>query len=418
MKFEFVEKQDRSGVRIKVIGIGGAGGNAINNMVANKLMGVDFAVANTDIQDLDRSSCSSRIQIGPTTTMGLGTGADEEIGRKAAEESISEVADAIDGAHMVFIAAGMGGGTGTGASPVIAKRCKEKKALTVAVVTKPFSFEGDKRMKKALAGIDALRKEVDSLIVIPNDRLRTVGAKGSKVRELFAKADEVLLNAVKGVSDLILHTGFVNLDFNDVKRVMSQNGNALMGMGRASGENRAVQAAQNAINSPLLEDVSIRGAKGLLMNFIGSSDITMDEIDEASNYVKSQINEDAEVYWGLVLNDDMGDEVQATVIATGLTAETIVGRKLRAVEGGRSLSGSAKIRDASQDEMEEPWSAKIGNKAIDVVDLDVPAFERKGTALSAAFNASETRLPKRGFFGRLLKDDLDYPAFLRLKMDS
>lgn len=418
MKFEFVEKQDRSGVRIKVIGIGGAGGNAINNMVANKLTGVDFAVANTDIQDLDRSSCSSRIQLGPTTTMGLGTGADEEIGRKAAEESVSEVADAIDGAHMVFIAAGMGGGTGTGASPVIAKLCKDKKALTVAVVTKPFSFEGDKRMKKALAGIEALRNEVDSLIVIPNDRLRTVGAKGSKVRELFAKADEVLLNAVKGVSDLILRTGFVNLDFNDVKRVMSQNGNALMGMGRASGENKAVQAAQNAINSPLLEDVSIRGAKGLLMNFIGSSDITMDEIDEASNYVKSQVNEDAEVYWGLVLNDDMGDEVQATVIATGLTPETIVGRKLRAVEGGRSLSGSARIRDASQDEMEEPWSAKIGNKTIDVVDLDVPAFERKGTALSAAFNSSETRLQKRGFFGRLLKDDLDYPAFLRLKMDS
>ncbi len=417
MKFEFIEREDRAGVRIKVIGIGGAGGNAVNNMMANKLRGVDFVVANTDVQDLERSACSFRIQLGPSTTQGLGTGADEEIGRSAAEESVSEVADAVDGAHMVFIAAGMGGGTGTGASPVIARLCKEKKALTVAVVTKPFNFEGDKRMKKALGGIEALRKEVDSLIVIPNDRLKTVGAKGAKVRELFARADEVLLNAVRGVSDLILNTGFVNLDFNDVRRVMSQNGNALMGMGRASGENSAVEAAKNAINSPLLEDVSIRGAKGLLMNFIASSDITMDEIDEASNYVKSQVNEDAEVFWGLVLNDDMGGEVQATVIATGLTPETIVGRKLRAVEGGRSFGSMAKIRDASPDEADEPWTVRAGSQSVEV-DLDVPAFERKGLALSSAFHESETKLTKRGFFGRLLKDDLDYPAFLRLKTDS
>jgi cell division protein FtsZ len=416
MKFEFMEKGDRSGVKIKVIGIGGAGGNAINNMVANKLRGVDFIVANTDLQDLERSACGCRIQLGPTTTMGLGTGADEDIGRAAAEESLAEIADAIDGANMVFIAAGMGGGTGTGASPVIARLCKEKNALTVAVVTKPFGFEGDKRMKKALAGLDVLRKEVDSLIVIPNERLKSVAQKGAKVKELFARADEVLLNAVRGVSDLILNTGFVNLDFNDVKRVMSQNGNALMGMGRANGENRAVEAAQKAINSPLLEDVSISGAKGLLMNFIGSSDITMDEIDEASNYVKNQVNEDAEVFWGLVLNDDMGDEVQATVIATGISAE-MPARKLRALDGGRASGGIARIREASPDEADEPWTVRVANKTMDM-DLDRPAFERRGVAVSTSFEAEESKVPKRGFFGRLLKDDLDYPAFLRLKTDS
>lgn len=416
MKFEFMEKGDRSGVKIKVIGIGGAGGNAINNMVANKLRGVDFIVANTDLQDLERSACGCRIQLGPTTTMGLGTGADEDIGRAAAEESLAEIADAVDGANMVFIAAGMGGGTGTGASPVIARLCKEKKALTVAVVTKPFGFEGDKRMKKALAGLDVLRKEVDSLIVIPNERLKSVAQKGAKVKELFARADEVLLNAVRGVSDLILNTGFVNLDFNDVKRVMSQNGNALMGMGRASGENRAVEAAQKAINSPLLEDVSISGAKGLLMNFIGSSDITMDEIDEASNYVKNQVNEDAEVFWGLVLNDEMGEEVQATVIATGISPE-IPARKLRALDGGRASGGIARIREASPDEAEEPWTVRVANKTMDM-DLERPAFERKGVAVASSFEGQEGKVPKRGFFGRLLKDDLDYPAFLRLKTDS
>jgi len=417
MKFEFIEKEkDRTGVKIKVIGIGGAGGNAINNMVANKLRGVDFIVANTDLQDIERSTCTCRIQLGPSITQGLGTGADEDIGRAAAEESLSEIADAIDGAHMVFIAAGMGGGTGTGAAPVIAKLCKEKKALTVAVVTKPFNFEGDKRMKKALGGIDVLRKEVDSLIVIPNDRLKTVAAKNSKVKELFAKADEVLLNAVRGVSDLILNTGFVNLDFNDVRRVMSQNGNALMGMGRASGENRAVEAAQKAINSPLLEDISISGAKGLLMNFIGSSDITMDEIDEAASYVKNQVNEDAEVFFGLVMNDDMGEEVQATVIATGISAD-VPTRKLRAVDGGKLAGSVARIRDASPDETEEPWTVRVGNTAMGM-DLERPAYERKGVAISNSMEDHDARLPKRGFFGRLLKDDLDYPAFLRLKTDS
>jgi cell division protein FtsZ len=213
-----------------------------------------------------------------------------------------------------------------------------------------------------------------------------------------------------------LNTGFVNLDFNDVRRVMSQNGNALMGMGRASGENRAVEAAQKAINSPLLEDISISGAKGLLMNFIGSSDITMDEIDEAASYVKNQVNEDAEVFFGLVMNDDMGEEVQATVIATGISAD-VPTRKLRAVDGGKLAGSVARIRDASPDETEEPWTVRVGNTAMGM-DLERPAYERKGVAISNSMEDHDARLPKRGFFGRLLKDDLDYPAFLRLKTDS
>ena len=218
---------------------------------------------------------------------------------------------------MVFITAGMGGGTGTGASPVAARESKENDALTVAVVTKPFKFEGEKRMKQALEGIEQLKKEVDSIIVIPNERLKTIGEKSTTFKELIAKADDVLLQAVKGISDLIMSSGFINLDFADVRKVMSRNGTAIMGMGRASGEKRAVDAAQQAINSPLLEDISIEGAKGLLMNLTGPSDMTMEEVDEASSYIKEEAKE-AEVFWGLVYDDNMGDEIQVTVVATGI----------------------------------------------------------------------------------------------------
>jgi cell division protein FtsZ len=264
MRFQFVQEKEKYNARIKVIGVGGGGGNAINNMIASKLQGVEFITANTDSQDLERSLCAAKIQLGASVTKGLGAGADPEIGRLAAEESINEVKECIAGSDMIFITAGMGGGTGTGGAPVLARECKQGGALTVAVVTKPFQFEGDKRMRRALEGIDKLKKEVDTLIIVPNERLKSLGTKNATFKELIVRADEVLLNAVKGISDLIMSSGFINLDFADVKKVMEQMGTAIMGTGRASGESRAVEAAKQAINSPLLEDISIHGAKGLM----------------------------------------------------------------------------------------------------------------------------------------------------------
>jgi len=320
MKFEFIDEVEKGSynARIKVLGLGGAGGNAINNMISSNLIGVDFVVANTDSQDLEQSLCSHKIQLGPAITMGLGAGADPDIGRTSAEESITEIKDVLDKSDMVFIAAGMGGGTGTGAAPVAARESRDSGALTVAIVTKPFNFEGEPRMRRAMDGIEALKNQVDSLIVIPNERLKSLGDSATPLKELFVKADDVLLQAVKGISDLIMSRGFINLDFADVKRVMEQMGTALMGMGKASGENRACEAAQNAINSPLLEDISIDGAKGLLMNITGPADMTMEEVEEASNYIKNEVNDDAEIFWGMVLDDDLVDEVQVTVIATGI----------------------------------------------------------------------------------------------------
>ena len=250
MRFEFVDRKDKYDAKIKVIGIGGGGGNAINNMIAEKLNGVEFIAANTDSQDLERSACPNKLQLGATITRGLGAGADPEIGRASAEESISEIREWVNGADMIFLTAGMGGGTGTGASPLIARECKESGALTVAVVTKPFKFEGDKRMERALAGIERLKKDVDTLIIIPNERLKAIGDRNAMFKELITRADDVLLNAVRGISDLIMSNGFINLDFADVKKVMEEMGTAIMGTGRASGDNRASEAAQQAINSP------------------------------------------------------------------------------------------------------------------------------------------------------------------------
>ena len=403
MQFEFVEERERYDAKIKVIGVGGGGGNAINNMIAAKLKGVDFIVANTDSQDLERSSCSRRIQLGATVTKGLGAGADPEIGRQAAEETIEEIRDAVGGADMVFITAGMGGGTGTGASSVVAHESRESGALTVAVVTKPFKFEGDRRMTRALEGVEKLKKEVDTLIIIPNERLKAIGNKNSTFRELIVRADDVLLHAVKGISDLIMSSGFINLDFADVKRVMQEMGTAIMGTGRASGETRAVDAAKEAVNSPLLEDISISGAKGLLMNITGPSTMTMDEIDEASSYIRGEVADEADIFWGVVFDDNLGEEIQITVIATGIDKE----RHEKVV----------RLRDITPQEAEEPWSVRI--KSEDMDPLDVPTFQRE--RLETEGPAEEERRMnngKRGFLKRgFFKDNLDYPTFLRAKAD-
>ncbi len=404
MKFEFVDKKERYNAKIKVVGIGGGGGNAINNMIAAKLKGVEFISANTDSQDLERSLCSHRLQLGANITKGLGSGADPEIGRLSAEESINDIRESVTGADMVFITAGMGGGTGTGASPVVARESKESGALTVAVVTKPFMFEGEKRMNRALAGIDRLKKEVDTLIIIPNERLKSIGEKNAMFRDLITKADDVLLNAVRGISDLIMSSGFINLDFADVKKVMSEMGTAIMGTGKAGGEKRASEAAQQAINSPLLEDISISGAKGLLMNLTAPPNITMDEIDEACNYIKGEVAEDAEIFWGVVFDETIGDEVLITVIATGIDRDNY--RKV------------VRLRDVTPEEAKDSWTVKVRGEGLD--EYDIPAYQRKKFVDEQEI-PPEDREPataKKGFFRRaFFKDNLDYPTFLRAKAD-
>ena len=423
MKFEFVDDVERGGyhAKIKVLGIGGAGGNAINNMINSDLRGVDFIVANTDSQDLEKSLCSHKIQLGPSITMGLGAGADPEIGRTSAEESIDDIKDALDRSDMVFIAAGMGGGTGTGASPVAARLSKENGALTVAVVTKPFKFEGDPRMKRALEGIEDLKNQVDSLIIIPNERLKSLGDKATPLKDLFVKADEVLLQAVKGIADLIMSRGFINLDFADVKKVMEQMGTALMGMGSASGENRAVEAAQKAINSPLLEDISIEGAKGLLMNISGPPDMTMEEVDAASNYIKNEVNENAEVFWGMVMDESLKDEIQITVIATGIDGRDMPQERsyLRAVVKDAAKTPSldydnvVRLRDVTAEDVEESWTVRKNG-----VNLDTPTFLREQQCTSDLPKEQKTKHEKKGFFDKFrFKESLDYPTFLRAKAD-
>ncbi len=421
MKFEFVDEVEKGTyrARIKVLGIGGAGGNAINNMITSDLRGVEFVVANTDCQDLDRSSCTQKIQLGPEITMGLGAGADPEVGRTSAEESLTEVREALDKSDMVFITAGMGGGTGTGASPVAARESKENGSLTVAVVTKPFEFEGDKRMKQALEGIEQLKKEVDSIIVIPNERLNTIGEKGASFKELITRADDVLLQAVKGISDISSSVGFINLDFADVRKVMSKTGTAIMGMGRASGEKRAVEAAQQAINSPLLEDISIEGAKGLLMNLTGPSDMTMEEVKEASTYIKNEAKE-AEVFWGLVYDDNMGDEVQVTVVATGIdgfeekkTSGRVVDINGRVRKSIQDYDNVVNLRDVTIEDFEEEWTVKK-----DGISLDTPTFQRKGLTPEENLDEQFDKKKKKSFFDRFrIKDGLDCPTFMRMKAE-
>lgn len=315
-----IDQVATQGAKIKVIGVGGSGCNAVNTMIKMGLQGVDFITANTDIQALNASLAPTKIAIGQDVTRGLGAGANPEIGRKAALENYAEIAEIIAGADMVFITAGMGGGTGTGAAPIVAKIAKEAGALTVGVVTKPFIFEGRKRMKHAEEGLNALRENVDSLIMIPNQRLLAISGAKLSMMDAFKKADEVLLNAVQGISDLINCTGHINCDFADVRTIMNNRGMALMGIGSAKGEHRAVEAATNAISSPLLEDVSINGATGIIINITGSPDLSIHEVNEATTLIMEAAHPDAEIIFGTVIDEAMNDTVKITVIATGLNA--------------------------------------------------------------------------------------------------
>ena len=390
--FTYVDNEKSA--KIKVIGVGGAGGNAINNMIASNLQGVKFITANTDAQALEISQAPIRIQLGEGITEGLGAGANPQVGRDAALENEEDLREALADSHMVFITAGFGGGTGTGAAPVIAEICKDLGALTVAVITRPFSFEGKKRSLQAERGIEALKQVVDTAITIPNDRLRGLASKKATLVEMFLKADEILLHSVKGITDLIMMPGVVNLDFADVRTTMSKAGLALMGIGIASGENRAVEAAEKAISHPLLEDVPITGARGVLMNITASSDMEFEEVAEASEYIHNEVGEDAEIFWGTSVDDNMGDEMRVTVIATGIGNESETEDPLT-----ETLRG--KIRDITPGDLDK------------IIDYDEPTFIRQKKAVGESSGATY-----RGTSGTIVSDsELDIPTFLRRKAD-
>ena len=390
--FTYVDNEKSA--KIKVIGVGGAGGNAINNMIASNLQGVKFIAANTDAQALEISQAPIRIQLGVGITEGLGAGANPQVGRDAALENEEDLREALADSHMVFITAGFGGGTGTGAAPVIAEICKDLGALTVAVITRPFSFEGKKRSMQAERGIEALKQVVDTAITIPNDRLRGLASKKATLVEMFLKADEILLHSVKGITDLIMMPGVVNLDFADVRTTMSKAGLALMGIGIASGENRAVEAAEKAISHPLLEDVPITGARGVLMNITASSDMEFEEVAEASEYIHNEVGEDAEIFWGTSVDDNMGDEMRVTVIATGIGNESETEDPLT-----ETLRG--KIRDITPGDLDK------------IIDYDEPTFIRQKKAVGESSGATY-----RGTSGTIVSDsELDVPTFLRRKAD-
>jgi cell division protein FtsZ len=358
MMLEFVENNELT-AKIKVIGIGGGGGNAVNTMIAAGLSGADFIAANTDAQALKANASNIKIQLGEQITRGLGAGANPEVGKKSALEDREKIREILEGSDMVFITAGLGGGTGTGAAPVIAQIAKEVGALTVAVVTKPFIFEGNRRMKQADEGLRELKAVVDTVITIPNQRLLAVAGKSTSMLDAFKKVDEVLLQAVKGISDLINVHGLINVDFADVKTIMSEMGMALMGTGMAEGENKALEAAQKAISSPLLEDIKIEGARGLLINVAGGKDMSIFEVNEAAEKIKSEAHPDANIIFGAVIDDTLGDKMTVTVIATGLGSET---RPISLVSVSGSGTSPVQINAANPENQQFPEAADIGNK--------------------------------------------------------
>ena len=392
----FVYVDAEKSAKIMVIGVGGAGGNAVNNMIDSDLRGVKFITANTDAQALEISKAEVKLQLGEKLTQGLGAGANPQIGREAARENEEMIRAALEGSHMVFITAGFGGGTGTGAAPVIADICKELGVLTVAVVSKPFSFEGKKRMKMAEDGLAELREKADTVITIPNDRLRGLACKNAKMVDMFKRADEILLHSVKGITDLIMIPGLINLDFADVKTTMSKAGMAIMGIGIARGENRAVEAAERAISHPLLEDISISGAKGVLINITSTSDITMDEMTEASERIFNEVGEDADIIWGTAIDESLEDEMRVTVIATG------IGNDSKAKKNkNEDDSYGGKVRDITPDDLKC------------AVDYDEPTFIRQKHAVGETHRSTY-----RGYRGLVIdNNDLDIPTFLRRKAD-
>ncbi len=375
-----LDKDQESNARMKVVGVGGAGGNALNRMINSNLQGVEFIAINTDQQALQSNKAKQKIQIGKKLTKGLGAGADPEIGRAAIEEDRESVKMALADTDMVFITSGMGGGTGTGAAPVIAEIAKEMDALTVGIVTKPFQFEGLKRTKRAIDGIAQLQEKVDTLITIPNQRLFSIVSKGTSLLDAFNIADDILLHATQGISDLITVPGLINLDFADVKTVMSEMGNALMGTGIAEGQDRAQEAARQAISSPLLEEISIEGAKGILINITGGYDLALDDVKSATSLIYESAGPDSNIIFGAILDENIKEEIRVTVIATGLNGES-----------------QSKILQE-----QNPFFDNVGSRRR---VLDIPTFKRKEPTDSSSNNGDE-------------EDVYDIPAFIRNRQDN
>ena len=401
--------------RITVIGVGGAGGNAVNNMITAGLEGVDFVVANTDAQALANSKADRRIQIGAQLTEGLGAGSDPEVGRAAAEEAMAEIVDQIQGAHMAFVTAGMGGGTGTGAAAVIARACREQGILTIGVVTKPFEFEGPRRMRSADTGINALSKEVDTLIIIPNQNLFRVANEQTGFVEAFAIADEVLHSGVASVTDLMTKPGLINLDFADVRMVMNEMGKAMMGTGEADGPNRALEAAEAAIANPLLEDDSMQGASGVLINITGGQDMTLYEVDEAANRIKREVATDANIIIGAIYDDALAGVIRVSVVATGIDADETVQRGPRVVPMERP---EATVAPTPQDTAITEDDVLVKDNDIEILEIDEAsesmveqmADEEQETASVPTFLVPKPEEPRvtrhrkrsRGFLERVL----------------
>ena len=460
--------------RIVVIGVGGAGGNAVNNMINSGLEGVEFVVANTDAQALALSKAERRIQMGSGITQGLGAGMRPEVGQQSAEDSLTEILEQLDGAHMLFVAAGMGGGTGTGAAPVIAQAARERGILTVAIITKPFQFEGTRRMKLAEQGIEKLYNCVDTLITIPNQNLFRVATEATTMTDAFAMADEVLHSGVRGVTDLMVVPGLINLDFNDVRTVMDEMGKAMMGTGEATGERRAIEAAESAINNPLLDDVSLKGAKGVLINITGGRDLTLYEVDEAASLIRGQVDENANIIVGSALDDDLDGIVRVSVVATGVdtdmeySAPPIAASRTSAVAKPsyeteeiyeddtyeEDLYDAAEEHEAYEEEFEAPQEAPVRRKPVSA-EMPKPYPPKIEPARPVATRAPVSEAPepapaardpkpqvvvKRpfGFFGRMkpssmtpeiakpapaqpkhdlfadeMEDELEIPSFLR-----
>ncbi len=396
---EFVE-QNGNKAQIRIVGVGGAGGNAVNTMITSGLSGVDFIAANTDAQALRVNLATIKIQLGGELTKGLGAGANPEIGRRSTIESEAEIRELLEGADMVFVTSGMGGGTGTGGAPVVARIAKELGALTVGVVSKPFLFEGKKRMRQAEEGLRELKANVDTLISIPNQRLLAVASRSQPLLEAFRKADEVLLQAVRGISDLITVHGLINLDFADVRTIMSEMGMAIMGAAFATGENRAEEAARRAIASPLLEDISIRGAKGVLINVTGGSDLTLHEVNEAATLIQEEADEEANIIFGAVIDETLGDELRITVIATGFGEAEVLQVPMAGKASLSALRGGVGVRGQQPT---VPGRKVVHMGAID--DLDVPTWQRKRQAENSPTATPSPQADR--------EDKYDIPAFLR-----
>lgn len=383
----------RNGAKIRVVGVGGGGGNAVNSMINRGIQGVEFISINTDLQALEKSLAPNKIQVGKNLTSGLGAGADPSVGRKAVEENREEIADILSGSDMVFITAGMGGGTGTGGAPLVANIAKSVGALVVGIVTKPFNWEGKKRLLQAEEGISEMKKNIDTLIVIPNNRLLSLIEKNTLFTEAFEKTNQILYNATRGISEVITRSGFINVDFADVRTIMKEMGDAMMGTGVGKGENRSIEAAQAAISSPLLEGVSINGAQGVLVNITGGPNLTMSDVDGVMNVIYDTVNSDmANIIFGTVIDDNLTEELYVTVIATGFN------KKIE----------SSTITQAP------PQIKKIPTGASDLKQYDTPAYDRRSVEKP---NMEKIFSGLDGFQQKIDKSNPDRPAFLRKIMD-